>query len=145
MTLKFASESTFIVDPFYPKDTHFLLVCLTFVVRTWLSKSQVGIPKMFDLERMWVALHVQLCFYPCCQLSALSSFCLPLGLALDPGRILSFALSLGTSLVPMGLFNTTRHMYCLSSSNLTIYLAGLFFLSSCLLGKWPNMKLIISA
>ena len=126
MTLKFALESTFIVDPFYTKDSHFL-VCLTIVVRTWLSKSQVGIPPNFDLEGTWVALHVQLWFYPCCQLSAFSSFCLPLGLALDLGKIMSFALSLGTSLVPMGLFNTTRNMYCLSSSNLTIYLARFSF------------------
>ena len=121
--------SAFIVDPFYLKDSHFLLACLTFVMRTWLSKSQVGIPKMFDLEGMWVVLHVQLWFCPCCQLSALSSLCLPLGLALDLGRIMSFALSLGTSLVLRELFNTTRNMHCLSSSNVTIYLAWFFFLS----------------
>ena len=44
----------------------------------------------------------------------LSSFWLSLGLALDLGRVVSFAPSLGTSFVSKRLFNTARSIYCLS-------------------------------
>lgn len=44
----------------------------------------------------------------------LSVLWLSLGVALDLGRVVSFASSLGIPLVLMGLFNTKKHIYCLS-------------------------------
>ena len=55
----------------------------------------------------------------CCQLSeqlclSLSFLWLSLGVALDPGRVVSFACFWGTPLASMGLFSTARNTYCLS-------------------------------
>lgn len=56
-----------------------------------------------------------------------SSFWLSLGVTLDLQRAVAFALSLRTSLVFKQLFNTTSHIYCSLSWNLTTYLKRFVF------------------
>lgn len=73
----------------------------------------------YGQSEMWVAIHLQLVSY--WLLSALkgivlslSYFWLSLGVVLVLGTVVYFVPSLWMPLVPMGLFNIARNIYCLS-------------------------------
>ena len=82
----------------------------------------------------------------CCQLSG--AFSKPFflwaifGVALGPGRVISFAHSLGMTLASKGLFNTVRSIYCLSQLKSDKIFENFFFLSSSMVRSWPDWKLI---
>lgn len=109
------------VHPFSLKDSCYLLVGLTCVLRIWLGflpawGTQARAQKYGQTE-VWVAFHLQQGSCHCCQLSGELSrsffLGLPLGMALDDGKVVSFSSSLGTPLASEGLFSTARNIYYL--------------------------------
>lgn len=104
-----------VIDPFSPRDSVCLLFVSCCVLRTVFAAVRLEPPNMAGWK--W-GLHSFATRDPVTLASAPGScVCLSCGclweVALDLGRVVSFAPSLGIPLVLMG-FNTNKHIYCLS-------------------------------
>ena len=117
---------------FLSRDSYCFLFVSLCVLRTWVGYHQVGGSKIGSDRNVGCILFVtsvagQKCrLYSTCgrgltdchqlavELSESFFFGLPLGVALDLGRVVSFTPSLGMPLGSMGQFNTSRNNYYLS-------------------------------